>query len=138
MSSVADIPTSRIWNLDETGMSPQTWSTRKKVLAAKHMRGNVQESNDRTNVSALVCVNADGGFVLQRMNWGYSSVLSESAFLTTKLFIQYFEWFVQVIPPERPVLHFKRIVEDEKRTFRVKERRIVERSDVVAVMLRVR
>ncbi|POM62096.1 hypothetical protein PHPALM_28786 [Phytophthora palmivora] len=58
ISSVADIPTSRIWNLDETGMSPQTRSTRKKVLAAKHMRANVQESNDRTNVSALMVTNA--------------------------------------------------------------------------------
>ncbi|POM64120.1 Transposon Polyprotein Reverse transcriptase [Phytophthora palmivora] len=119
MSSVADIPTSRIWNLDETGMSPQTRSTRKKVLAAKHMRGNVQESNDRTNMSGLVCVNADGGFVppffilpgkkirVRDTAGGLKGSMfaaSESAFLTTKLFIQYFEWFVQVIPPERPVL----------------------------------
>ncbi|KAF4036223.1 hypothetical protein GN244_ATG11714 [Phytophthora infestans] len=32
LSSVADIPTSRIWNLDETGMCPQTRSSTKKVL----------------------------------------------------------------------------------------------------------
>ncbi|KAG1697838.1 hypothetical protein DVH05_015792 [Phytophthora capsici] len=63
ISSVPDIPTSRIWNLDETGMCPQTRNSKKKVLATKNMRANVQESNDRTNVSALVCVNADGGFV---------------------------------------------------------------------------
>ncbi|POM77159.1 Hypothetical protein PHPALM_5499 [Phytophthora palmivora] len=119
MSSVADIPTSRIWNLDETGMSCQILCTRKKVLAAKHMRANVQESNDRTNVSALVCVNADGGFappffILPAKKIrvrdtaeglkGSMFAASESVFLTTKLFIQYFEWFVQVIPPERPVL----------------------------------
>ncbi|KAF4149874.1 DDE superfamily endonuclease [Phytophthora infestans] len=157
------------------------------------MPANVQESNDRTNVSALVCVNADGGFVppffilpgkqirVRDTAGGLDGSMfaaSESAFLTTKLFIQYFERFVQIIPPERPVLvvadgykyhfsssslqyarkhsillyalpahtshflqpldvsvfhHFKRIAEDEKGLFQVKERRIVERSDMVAV-----
>ncbi|OWY92198.1 DNA binding protein [Phytophthora megakarya] len=116
MASLADISTSRIWNLDETGMCPQTRNSKKKVLAGTNMRANVQESNDRTNVSALVCVNADGGyvppfFILPRKKIrvrdtaggmkGSTFAASESAFLTT---IQYYEWFVQSIPPDRPVL----------------------------------
>ncbi|OWY97028.1 DNA binding protein [Phytophthora megakarya] len=195
MASLADIPTSRTWNLDETGMFPQTRNRKKKVLAATNMFANVQESNDRTNVLALVCVNADGGyvppfFILPGKKTrvrdtaggmkGSTFAASESAFLATKLFIQYFEWFVQSTPPDRPVLvivdgykchfssrtlqygrkhdidlyalpahtshflrplnvsvyhHFKRLLDDEKRVFRVKERRMVERCDMVAVAL---
>ncbi|OWZ03193.1 TRAF3-interacting protein [Phytophthora megakarya] len=105
MASLADISTSRIWNRDETGMCPQTRNSKKKVLAATNMRANVQESNDRTNVSVLVCVNADGGYVLPFFMLpgkkirvrdtaggmkGSTFAASESAFLTTKLFIQVF------------------------------------------------
>ncbi|OWZ07778.1 hypothetical protein PHMEG_00019791, partial [Phytophthora megakarya] len=151
MASLVDIPTSRIWNFDETGMCPQTCNSKKKVLAATNMRAHVQESNDRTNISALVCVNVDGGYV-------------PPVFILPRKKIR-------SIPPDRPVLviadgykchfssgtlqyarkhdihlyalpahtshffrlldvsvyhHFKRLLEDEKSVFRVKERHMVE------------
>jgi hypothetical protein len=117
--SLDGVPPSRIWNLDETGMCPQERNSKQRVLASKGKRANVQESDDRTNVSALVCVNADGGYVppffimpgknVRRRSItggspGATFAASDSSFLTTHLFIQYFEWFVKAIPTERPVV----------------------------------
>ncbi|GMG17081.1 unnamed protein product [Phytophthora fragariaefolia] len=61
--SCEGIPPSRIWNLDETGMCGQASGAKPKVLASKGYRANVQQSDSRVNVSALVCGNADGDIV---------------------------------------------------------------------------
>ncbi|GMF22403.1 unnamed protein product [Phytophthora fragariaefolia] len=67
---------------------------------------------------------------IQRGYEGAQFAASESAFLIITLFVQYFEWF----PLEVSVYsHFKRILEDEKQQLCAKERRCVERSDMVAL-----
>lgn len=119
MESCGDLTPSRIWNLDETGMCGQGSRNQKVVLAVKGQRANTQQSNSRTNVSALVCVNADGQclppfFIFPGKNIirshttgaspGSIFAASESSFLVTALFVQYFEWFVRQIPTDRPVL----------------------------------
>ncbi|KAE9003144.1 hypothetical protein PF005_g17005 [Phytophthora fragariae] len=60
IESCGDFPPSCIWNLDETGMCGQGSRNAKVVLASKGKRANVQQSDSRDNVSALVCVNAAG------------------------------------------------------------------------------
>jgi len=119
MKTCGDLSPSRIWNLDETGMCGQGSRNQKVVLAAKGQRANTQQSNSRTNVSALVCVNADGHclppfFIFPGKNVikahtagaspGTLFAATESSFLVTALFVQYFEWFVRQIPTYRPVL----------------------------------
>ncbi|GMF56188.1 unnamed protein product [Phytophthora fragariaefolia] len=50
--SCEEIPPSRIWNLDETGMCGQASGAKPKILASKGYRENVQQSDSRINVSA--------------------------------------------------------------------------------------
>ncbi|GMF60900.1 unnamed protein product [Phytophthora fragariaefolia] len=117
MESCEDLPPSRIWNLDETGMSGQVSGAKPKVLASKGYWANVRQSDSRENVSTLVCGNADGGFVppfiifpglsydRTHTHGGYPNskyASRPSSFLVTIIFVQYFEWFVNGIPPERP------------------------------------
>jgi DDE superfamily endonuclease len=76
-------------------------------------------SSDRTNVSALVAVNADGGWIplffifpgkniCERFTHGAIEgsifAASPSSYLNTTLFIKWFKWFVTHLPVERPVL----------------------------------
>ncbi|EGZ22018.1 hypothetical protein PHYSODRAFT_488454 [Phytophthora sojae] len=106
IESCEELPPSRIWNLDETGMSGQVSGAKPKVLASKGYRANVQQSDSRENVSALVCGNADGGFVppfiifpgfsydRKHTHGGYPNskyASSPSSFLVTKLFVEYFK-----------------------------------------------
>ncbi|KAF0724532.1 hypothetical protein Ae201684P_012542 [Aphanomyces euteiches] len=96
-----NFPPECIWNLDETGTA------------------NAQRADSRQNISVLVCVNAGGGYippffilpgtnVCRRMTNGgmpgSAFAASPSSFLSTTLFIQYYEWFVNQISPQRPVL----------------------------------
>ncbi|KAE9291520.1 hypothetical protein PR003_g25013 [Phytophthora rubi] len=91
----------------------------KVVLASKGKRANVQQSDSRDNVSALVCVNAAGDhlppfFILpgKKINISHTRgamegaifAASESSFLVTALFVKYFKWFIKMIPHARPVL----------------------------------
>ncbi|KAH9129358.1 hypothetical protein AeMF1_000595 [Aphanomyces euteiches] len=108
-----------IWNLDETGTCAQGSRNKQRVYATKYLPANVQRSDSRKNVSVLVAINANGNHlppffllpgkdICSRMTHGASEgstfAATESSFLSTGLFIQYFEWFVCQIPPKRPVL----------------------------------
>ncbi|KAF0718874.1 Aste57867_1421 [Aphanomyces stellatus] len=91
-----------IWNLDESGTCAQGSRNKAKVLASKRMPANAQKADSRQNVSVLVCV--DAGANDRRRLPGSNFAATKSSFLSTTLFIQYFEWFVNHIGPKRPVL----------------------------------
>ncbi|KAE9350561.1 hypothetical protein PR003_g5306 [Phytophthora rubi] len=96
IESCGDFPPSCIWNLDETGMCGQGSRNAKVVLASKGKRANVQQSDSRDSVSALV--HTRGAME------GVIFAASERSFLVTALFVKYFKWFVNMIPPAGPVL----------------------------------
>ncbi|KAF4141398.1 hypothetical protein GN958_ATG09369 [Phytophthora infestans] len=61
VGKVGNIESRCVWNLDETGMCGQGTRKKKIGLDPKGKRANVQQSNDRTKVTALVCVDVDDG-----------------------------------------------------------------------------
>ncbi|DBA01862.1 TPA: hypothetical protein N0F65_006010 [Lagenidium giganteum] len=95
---LSKIPNSQIWDLNETGICGQSSRNKKMVIASTGMRATVRQTNDRTNVSALICVNANGGYVppffipsdksvCQAHTYGELQA-SPTAFLSTGLFVQ--------------------------------------------------
>ncbi len=102
------------------GCAPQgSRRGRQHVIATKGKAANVEQLADRTNVSALVVVSAAESalppfFILPGVNIGKSVTsgatrgamfaASPSSFLSTNLFVQYFEWFVEQLKGvQRPV-----------------------------------
>ncbi|KAF4034316.1 hypothetical protein GN244_ATG13704 [Phytophthora infestans] len=98
VGKVDNIESRCVWNLDETGMCGQGARKKEIGLDPKGKRANVQQSNDRTNVTALVCVDVDDGclplfcimpgtdVIRSESREGYPNAMiaaSPSSFLTT-------------------------------------------------------
>jgi hypothetical protein len=108
----------QIWNCDETGVSAQG-RCMERVICPKGMAAKVQRSACRENVSIMGCINAAGGYIppmyiyagaRRKMEWlpgapdGAVCAVTESSNINTDLFLIWFEWFVDQLPPVRPQL----------------------------------
>jgi len=108
----------QIWNCDETGVSAQG-RCMERVICPKGMAAKVQRSACRENVSIMGCINAAGGYIppmyiyagaRRKMEWlpgapdGAVCAVTESSNVNTDLFLIWFEWFVDQLPPVRPQL----------------------------------
>lgn len=115
--NIVDKP-ERIWNCDETGICPQGHGGA-RVICPKGLRANVQAASDRENTSIMGCISASGARMApmyifkgkyRTASWmkGTEDVarcaMSESSNINGKLFLHWFKWFVELLPPERPQL----------------------------------
>lgn len=119
-----------ILNCDETGICPQGLGN-ERVICPKGLRANVQASSDRENTSIMACISASGARMspmyifkgtYRKLNWmegsepGAVCAMSHSSNINGKLFLNWFKWFVEQLPPARPQL----LILDGHRTFNLK------------------
>ncbi|KAE9073477.1 hypothetical protein PF010_g25056 [Phytophthora fragariae] len=108
----------QIWNCDETGVTAQG-NCNERVICPKGMSASVQRSSDRENVSIMGCVNAEGGFIpplyiyagaRRKVSWlekapvNSKCAVTGSSNINRGIFLQWFKWFVELLPPARPQL----------------------------------